>query len=159
MESQVIARVTRQFDASPERVFDAWLNPEFATRWLFTSPTSDRAGRRMEIDARVGGKYVIADRRDGIDFVGDGEYVEIDRPRRLVFTFRMVQFSPTIDRITVEIATLENGCMLTVTQEITMAHDADAPSEQVQRMLASYKSNIENGWGKMFHELAKHLAA
>ena len=32
-------QVTRTFDASPERVFDAWLNPEMARRFLFATPT------------------------------------------------------------------------------------------------------------------------
>ena len=71
-------RMTRRFDASPERVFDAWINPETARKWLFTSPTSEH--NRTEIDAHVGGTWTITDRRDGIDYTGLGEYLEIDRP-------------------------------------------------------------------------------
>ena len=45
----------------------------------------------------------IVDRRDGIDYRALGEYLEIDRPRRLVFTFAMPQFSPDFNKVTVEI--------------------------------------------------------
>ena len=57
--------ITRRFEAAPERVFDAWLNPDTARKWLFTSPTSEK--NDTEIDARVGGKWTITDRREGSD--------------------------------------------------------------------------------------------
>jgi len=157
MFAHVKAQVTRKLTASSERVFDAWLNPEFATRWLLTSPSSDRNGRRVELDPRVGGKWVITDRRNGIDYVGDGEYLEIDRPNRLVFTFRIAQLSPTIDRVIVEIVPLEQGCQLTLTQEIVIPHREDAPNEQIREMKAQYKRSTEKGWSSMFNNLEKHL--
>ncbi|MCQ6560601.1 SRPBCC family protein [Paenibacillus mendelii] len=157
--AHVKAQVTHRFKASPERVFDAWLNPEFATRWLFTSPTSDPAGRRMEMDARVGGSYTIVDRRNGTDYIGDGEYEEIDRPHRIVFTFRMAQFSEAIDRVIIEIKALESGCELTLTQEITVPHEDSASPKQIQEMLAAYKGSTEKGWTKMFKALEKQLAS
>lgn len=155
--AHVKAQVTREFKASAEQVFAAWLDPAFATRWLFTSPSSDRKGRVMEIDPTVGGKYRIVDRRKGVDYTGEGEYLEIDRPRRLVFTFRMVQFSPTTDRIVIEIEPLEQGCRLTLTQEIEVPHKVDASADQVREMLAAYKKSTEHGWGKMFKQLDKLL--
>ena len=155
--AHVKAQVTRKFNASPERVFDAWLNPEFATRWLFTSPSSDRSGRRVEIDPRIGGQYTIVDRRNGVDFEGDGEYVEIDRPRRLVFTFRIAQLSPTIDTVIVEITPLEQGCQLVLTQEIAVPHKENASTKQVQEMLSSYKKESEKGWSSMFKQLDKMI--
>lgn len=84
-------RMTRHFDAAPERVFDAWLDPEMARQWLFASPKDESYA--WEADPRVGGTYRITVRRDGQDYTGLGEYLEIERPRRLVFTFAMPQFS------------------------------------------------------------------
>jgi len=54
-----LLRITRRFAASPERVFDAFLDPAIARQWLFTSPETDIAARRVEIDARVGGKWLM----------------------------------------------------------------------------------------------------
>jgi uncharacterized protein YndB with AHSA1/START domain len=129
-------RMTRRFDASPERVFDAWLNPETARKWLFTSPTSEK--NTTEIDPTVGGKWAITDRRDGTDYLGLGEYIEIDRPRRLVFTFGMPQFSELFDRVVVEIAPDESGSILTLTHEL---------------LPPDYHKATEEGWSEMFVNL------
>jgi len=149
----VTAKVTRQFNATPEQVFDAWLNPEMMSRWLFTSAASDPAGRTVRSDARVGGAWTITDRRNGIDYAGDGEYVEIDRPRRLVFTFRMLQFSPTVDRVIVDIEPLDRGCLMTLTQEITVPRSDDLSAEDIDRMLKEYREGTEHGWNEMFNLL------
>jgi hypothetical protein len=75
--------------ASAERVFDAWVNPGTAAKWLFTTPKSE--WHNAEMDVRVGGRWTIVDRREGTDYKAIGEYLEIDRPRRLAFTFGMPQ--------------------------------------------------------------------
>jgi len=56
-------QIARRFDASTERVFDAWLDPKIASRWLFTSPASLESD--FDLDVRVGGKWRISDRCDG----------------------------------------------------------------------------------------------
>lgn len=58
-ESRVRFRLTRRFSASPERVFDAWLDPEKAGRFLFA--TEDGEMVRVEIDPNTPGPR---DRRD-----------------------------------------------------------------------------------------------
>jgi uncharacterized protein YndB with AHSA1/START domain len=91
LETPPVLRVTHRFTASAERVFDAWVNPNTAAKWLFTTPTSE--SHETQIDARVGGRWTIVDRRAGTDYKAIGEYLEVDRPRRLAFTFGMPQFS------------------------------------------------------------------
>jgi uncharacterized protein YndB with AHSA1/START domain len=109
--------VKRAYPFAAERVFDAWLKPEIARRWLFT--TDDSEVIRCEIDARVGGKFEIVDRRDSAEFTGEirhiGEYLEIDRPRRLVFTFGVPQFDAAMTRVEIDIAAKGSGCELTLT--------------------------------------------
>jgi uncharacterized protein YndB with AHSA1/START domain len=61
--------------AKPETVWEFLVDPQKATRWMGSTAT---------LDARPGGQYrvdVIA------GHVASGEYVEVERPRRLVWTF------------------------------------------------------------------------
>ena len=82
--------VRRRFAATPERVFDAWTQPEVLTEWWSAGP-SHRPGL-AEVDLRVGGRYrlsMIDD--DGVETVVGGEYVEVRRPDRLAFTWRWLE--------------------------------------------------------------------
>ena len=139
----VTVRVARCFTASPERVFDAWLDAKRAANWMFATRSGEMV--RAEIDARVGGKYVFTDRRDGEDVEHTGEYLEIDRPRRLVFTFGLPKVSPEPDRVTIEIVAQGTGCELTLTHEM-------------KPEWAEYRDRTEDGWSKMLAGLAARLA-
>lgn len=108
-------RVARRFSAPAERVFDAWLDPARAGQWLFA--TALRPMARVAIDARVGGAFRFAERRDGEDIEHSGEYLEIDRPRRLVFTLSTLDQAGAVTCATVEIAPLASGCRLCLTHE------------------------------------------
>jgi len=138
-EAPVEVRVTRHFSASPERVFDAWLDPKKAGRFLFA--TADGEMVRVEIDARVGGRYSITDRRDGQDVEHVGEYLEIDRPRRLVFTLQVPFYSEEVDRVTVEIEPADGGCDLTLIHE-TAPRWADGAVEGWRGILDSLEEVI-----------------
>jgi uncharacterized protein YndB with AHSA1/START domain len=106
--------VTHRYAASPERVFDAWLDPAIARRFLFATPKGEMIV--CEIDPKVGGRFDFTDRRaDMGDVKHVGEYLEIDRPRRLVFTFGVPQFDPNMTRVEIDIRPLGTGCELTLT--------------------------------------------
>jgi uncharacterized protein YndB with AHSA1/START domain len=132
--------LVRHFDAGPERVFDAWLDPKLASKWLFRSPTSRESD--FEFDVRVGGSWKISDRNDPADYAAMGKYLAIERPHRLVFTFAMPQFSPEHDRVTVEIAAEDSGCVLTLIEE------GLSPGEE---------RPFKNGWNGMFDDLTAAL--
>jgi len=121
--SRATLRVSRRFTASAERVFDAWLDPRMAERFLFATPTGRMV--RVELDARVGGRFIFVDRRDGEDVEHVGGYLEIDRPRRLAFTFAVPKFSAEQTRVTIDIVPAGTGCALTLTHEGVLPNYAD----------------------------------
>ncbi len=107
--------ITRRFNEPAGRVFDAWLDPDVTRRWLFATPTGLIVECRIE--PRIGGRFTIVDRRDGEDVVHTGEYLEIDRPRRLVFTFTVPKYSSATSRVSIDISPVAAGCLLTLTND------------------------------------------
>jgi uncharacterized protein YndB with AHSA1/START domain len=136
----VQVRVTHRFSQPAEQVFDAWLDPDSAGRWLFATPTGKMV--RVAIDARVGGSFTFVDRRDGQDVEHTGQYLEIDRPRRLVFTFMVPKYSTESTTVTIDVMPLGTGSALTLT------HDG---------VLPDYASRTQEGWGKILTGLAATL--
>jgi uncharacterized protein YndB with AHSA1/START domain len=114
LTNPVRARITRHVRASAEDVFDTWLNPELARQW-FAPGLGEMT--RVEIDARVGGTFWLVQRRGADEAQHTGEYLEIDRPRRLVFTWRTPPLAAS-SRVIIEIAAKAEGCELTLTHEM-----------------------------------------
>lgn len=139
-----IVRVIRRFSASPERVFDAWLAPEMIGRWMFGPSLRDEEVLRLEVDPRVGGSFSFLVRRQGQEIDHVGKYREIDRPRRLVFTWGVAGASAEESRVIIDIVPLEIGCELTLTHEM-------------HPKWADYASRTEAGWTKMLDALAATL--
>ena len=135
----VTVRVTHRYDAPPETVFDAWLEPKLAGRFVFATPTGQMV--KTEIDARVGGKFTFTDRRPGegdVDHVGT--YLEIDRPRRLVFDFVVPKYSQEKSVVALDFAAVGSGC------EVTLTHDG---------VLEEYAEQTNGGWTMILGNLEK----
>jgi len=137
-----MVKVTRRLATSAERVFDAWLDPTTVGKWLFSTPTGKMV--RVEIDAQVGGRYVIVERRDVGDVEHTGEYIEIDRPRRIVFTFRVPLFSPESTRVSIDIVALSAiSCEITLTHEGVFSEYADRTQEGWTTILSGLQSSVD----------------
>ena len=85
-EPGLSVRIQRSFRAPAEAVFDAWTSPEVMRRWLHAG--ADWQTPEAEVDLRVGGQIRIVMRSpDGREAGMGGEFLLIDRPRRLVMTW------------------------------------------------------------------------
>lgn len=78
--------VEQRVDAPAAQVFAAFTDAQLVARWM--SPASEVRNEVRELDARVGGRYRFAYHMpDGTVSVVIGEYREVVRAQRLVFTW------------------------------------------------------------------------
>src|SRR5512132_2088007 len=124
MSNPTTVRVTHRYSVSSVRVFDAWLTPALAGRFLFATRTGNIL--HCEINAKVGGEFTVTDRRptaDGDESFFDaqhrGRYVEIKRPTRLVFDFGVEPFFEPDTRVAIDIERVGvTGSELTLTHTL-----------------------------------------
>jgi uncharacterized protein YndB with AHSA1/START domain len=153
MSSPVVVKVSHRYSANAERVFDAWLTPGQASRFLFRTRTGNVM--QCEITPEVGGGFTVTDRRpaaDGDESVFDvvhmGKYLEIQRPRRLVFEFSVLSFgSDDPTRVTVDVQPL--GPMAS---ELTLTHEMGESGFARATEDASRK-----GWISMLQTMEREL--
>ncbi len=147
MTDPVILTLTRDYEAAPERVFDAWLDPAIARHFLFATPDGEML--TCEIDARVGGRALVIERRAQGDAEHHLQFEEIDRPRRLVFLFRAKMAGEGAEegqwtRVTIDVAAAGSGSRLTLTHEMDPEW-------------ASYEEQTRKGWTMILGSLASSL--
>lgn len=139
MSDEVV--IHRLIAAPRERVFAAWLDPQSVVQWM---QPGDVARATAEIDARVGGKFriVMEHGRGGAEHWG--EYLEIDPPSRLAFTWTSehTDLQPTV--VTIELRESGGGTELTLTHR-------RLPEAQVE--------SHRQGWGDIVRKLGERVAA
>lgn len=115
--------VRRTIPFPRERVFDAWLDPKRLAQ--FMRPASGRQAI-VEVDPKAGGKFRIAmlhpkSPPDGT--VHTGEYLLIERPSRLVFTWISPSTEQRATTVTVDFIERPGGT------EIVLTHVALPPKQ------------------------------
>jgi uncharacterized protein YndB with AHSA1/START domain len=146
--------IERTVKAAPERVFDAFTDPDELTKWWwpngFTCPAA-------EVDLRVGGTYRLA--MEWPDFIPadaqfshhmGGEYYEIEHPHRLVMSGRAVndeqgELFATLIEVTFEAR--DEGTALTIRQ---MYFEPMPPAQAM--------AGAEQGWSEQLGKLERLLA-
>ena len=112
-----VLQLRRTLAAAPDEVFRAWTDPELFQRWFRPAATWNEGA---EMDVRPGGRWRVRLRSAGRRYSAFGEYVEVEPPRRLVFTMgweRVPLVDPTDSVVTVELTEDGDGTELVLTQE------------------------------------------
>jgi len=110
-ESDVLV-VRRLLPVPRQRVFAAWLDPESLARWMCPGQMTRATA---EVDARVGGKFLIVMHHGDLSHEHRGEYLVIEPPSLLSFTWisAATDHQPTV--VTVELQERRGGTELTLT--------------------------------------------
>jgi uncharacterized protein YndB with AHSA1/START domain len=131
----------RRIRASAEEVFNAFVDPREIVHWWGPDegPTLS-----AETDVRIGGRFrVVFQTLDGERHENVGEYLEIDRPRRLVMAWWWSTTPDLQSRVTVSIDPIDQGAQLTVLHE----GFADVAT----------RDSHESGWAGALDKLAASL--
>lgn len=114
---EIIIEVSREFDASSDDVFNAWLDREHVGQWLFSTP--DGTMKQVEMDPVVGGGFLISELRGDQLTKHIGRYIEIEKPTKILFSFiyEAEQASPPT-LINIDILPKDNGCVLTLSHAL-----------------------------------------
>jgi uncharacterized protein YndB with AHSA1/START domain len=137
--SPVTVSVTHRYSAPADRVFDAWLTPWQASRFLFRS----RAGTVMqcELTPEVGGGFTVIERRNAAEgdesvfnVIHSGKYLEITRPSRLVFDLSVLAFSEEATRVTVDVVPVTpQSCEIVLQHELGENNHARSMEDHTRR--------------------------
>jgi uncharacterized protein YndB with AHSA1/START domain len=111
-------RVSRTFQASRQRVYRAWTDPELLIRWFVED---DGEMRVQELDLRVGGRWRFEGTTGGKPWALEGTFRDVRPPERLVYTWKWGDDMPLGGAgdtlVTVEFRERGTGTEVTVTQE------------------------------------------
>ncbi|MBI3635652.1 MAG: SRPBCC domain-containing protein [Candidatus Rokubacteria bacterium] len=134
-------RLVRILPAPPDDVFAAWTDRDSIREWM--CPGSIRESL-AELDVRVGGRFTIVMRGPNGEYRHTGEYLEVDRPHRLVFTWLSPGTRGRVTRVTVALKPVGTDAT-----ELTLIHE-DIPDD------TSFTEH-QRGWGDIVAKLDARL--
>jgi uncharacterized protein YndB with AHSA1/START domain len=135
--------LVRRIAARPSIVFAALISPEGISQWW---GPDEGPVLICESEARVGGRFRVRFRIvDGTEHETSGEYLEVDPPKRVVFSWRWLggQEDPGESRVEIELRPIPGGTELTFNH--SSLHD-----EQSRR-------SHESGWNGSLDKLVQHF--
>jgi uncharacterized protein YndB with AHSA1/START domain len=133
------------FEASREQVWREWTTAEAWADW-FGGPESPVPLDSVEMDVRPGGRWKLTMHAARGEIHWDGEYLEIEEPRRLVFTVRDDPSLDLFELCTVELTDTGDG-----RTEMRLVQSGNMPP-------GAYKPARE-GWMGFMRRMDERLAA
>lgn len=128
----------RHLPAPPEEVFRAWTDPELMSQWMTLGTAT------ASVDLRVGGAFTLVMSGEGMTIEQTGEYLEVEPPHLLVFTWRSPFTGGEPSEVTVRLTSEGSGT------ELVLVHQ-QLPPDAVE--------SHAGGWGQMVERLERLLTA
>lgn len=143
--------ITRVFEATPDKLYRAWTEPELMNQWFCPRPWKATV---VENDVRPGGANLIIMRGpEGQEFPNRGVYLEVVPNRRLVFTDAFTQAWQPSEKAfmvgEVEFEDIGNG---------QTRYTARARHWSMDDVKAHEQMGFHEGWSKAADQLAEVVA-
>lgn len=141
-QKQAQVRLTRSYDAAPERVWQAWTEPQALVSWFTDGKPA--ATDSAELDVRVGGHYRVRfTMANGEQNEVFGTYQEVRPFERLVFTWAWGSTPERVSRVSISLAPTPWG------SEMRFVHDRFFDD--------AARANHERGWNRTMAQLDAYL--
>jgi uncharacterized protein YndB with AHSA1/START domain len=134
--------VRKFLPASREEVFDAWLDAEGMRQWMCPGPVTSA---EVTLDPRVGGQFRIVMTAPRAEFINTGEFLLLDRPAILKFTWISSRMANEETLVTVELFPRGQEC------ELVLTHERVPPKHSARE--------LEYGWGTIIEKLQRIVRA
>ena len=138
MTGRRVAVVRRVLPAPPDVVFDEWLDPAGMTEWMCPRPAR---AVKIVLDPSVGGLLHIDIEDSGTSVYVTGQFIELDRPRRLRFSWSCSAWADPSVQSEVTVILEDHGADQTL---MTIEHE-QLPPEQT--------AGHGRGWGTIAAQL------
>jgi uncharacterized protein YndB with AHSA1/START domain len=99
-----IVQVRRRLKAGADQIFDLWTKPDLMVRWM--SPYRGAVVCKATCDLRPGGAFSLVMSAEESSREVSGTYLQVDRPRKLVFTW----VGPLTNNVTTLVTVELNPC-------------------------------------------------
>jgi uncharacterized protein YndB with AHSA1/START domain len=133
-----VVTVRRVLPAPPDVVYDEWLDPVGMLEWMCPRPAR---AVRISLEPSVGGPLHIDIEDSGSSLYVTGMFVELDRPRRLRFTWSCSDWADPSVQSLVTVTLTDHGADETM---MTIEHE-QLPPEQAD--------SHRRGWGMIAIQL------
>jgi uncharacterized protein YndB with AHSA1/START domain len=128
--------VHRTIAAPPERIFRAFTSGDELARWM--SPVGHA---EVEVEPRIGGVLRVTMIGEGLRIEHIGEFLELDPPHRLAFTWRSVHTGDVATQVAVHLHPAAGG----TATDVILHHEL---------LPEAARSSHAGGWGAMLDRLS-----
>lgn len=149
--------LSREFDAPPMLVFEAWTRPELLG-WFFNP--GHRVSEPLTLDLRVGGQWrqqMVIDASSS--YITGGVYREIVPGKRLVYAMGAVGGWPVLSLDRLDEAPLVSIDFIDLGGRTRMDLTLELPQGYVDRHFGATLGDMRAGWGQTIDRLVDQFGA
>ena len=136
--------VQRVLPAPPDTVYAEWLDPDGMMEWMCPRPVQPT---EIHVDSRIGGRLQIQVLDAGVEMTITGNYLVLDRPNRIQFTWRVNAWEPASRDSVVTVIFDPHG----QDQTLMTIHHTQLPQPEFE--------SYNRGWAKVTEQLEGRVSA